>query len=192
VSVLGVHGDAVFFATADAGSFRWTPGTDPVPIPENPRTVDRISGRLLVHGSDEGTDGWLVIDPDGERHNVLATGAAELALGGELMMFFRSAPPAVTLFDVATGGADPRVVWLPETTITRGWAWEDAGHILFNRERLPAVRLDVRTGEVERVPLPGIHETRVVFVESLNDPAGARNPASQRNQRTPRAAQATM
>lgn len=53
-----------------------------------------------------------------ERHNVLATGAAELALGGTQMMYFRYDPPAITLFDVATGGANPRVVWLPEGSDT--------------------------------------------------------------------------
>lgn len=49
---------------------------------------------------------------------MLATGAAELALGGTQMMYFRYDPPAITLFDVATGGANPRVVWLPEGSDT--------------------------------------------------------------------------
>lgn len=174
VVVTGMYGGTVFFGAADAGSLRWTPGRDPEPLPWEPRTVDRLSGRMLVDGFDEDIDGWLVIDQNGERHNVLASGAAELALGGTQMVYLRYEPPAVTLFDVATGGATPRVVWLPEgsDTGTGGWAWEDAGHLLFSRrfarDAGRAARLDVRTGEVERVPFPGAQDEELgVFVESL-------------------------
>ena len=173
LSVDGMYGGAVYFGTADAGSLRWTPGSDPEPLPWRPRTVDRISGVMLVDGSDEDVDGWLVIGQDGARHNVLATGAAELALGGTQMMYFRYDPPAITLFDVATGGADPRVVWLPEGSDTSmgGWAWEDPGHLLFSKphaDDAPAVRLDVRTGAVEGVHFPGVDDGDQVsaFVES--------------------------
>lgn len=174
LSVDGMYGGAVYFGTADAGSLRWTPGSDPEPLPWRPRTVDRMSGVMLVDGFDEGVDGWLVIGQDGERHNVLATGAAELALGGTQMMYFRYDPPAITLFDVATGGADPRVVWLPEGSDTSmgGWAWEDPGHLLFSKPYADdprAVRLDVRTGAVEGVPFPGVDDgdQAAAFVESL-------------------------
>lgn len=175
VSVTGVYAGSVFFGAADAGSLRWTPGSDPEPLPWEPRTVDPLSGRMLVSGFDQGIDGWLVIGQDGERHNVLASGAAELALGGEQMMYLRYEPPAVTLFDVATGGADPRVVWLPDRSDTTKNAWEDAGHLLlrrpFARDAAPAARLDVRTGEVERVPFPGAEGNgQAIFVESLADP----------------------
>jgi hypothetical protein len=179
VTVTGMYGDAVFFGAADAGGLRWTPGTDPEPLAWAPRTVDRLSGRMLVDGFDEDIDGWLVIGPGGDRHNVLATGAAELALGGRTMVYLRYSPPAVTLFDVATGGADPRVVWLPDgsDTGTHGWAWEDAGHLLFSRpfarDAARAARLDVRTGQVEGVPFPGAEDEQLsVFVESLADPPG--------------------
>lgn len=177
VSVTGMYGGAVFFSAADAGSLRWTPGTDPQPLPWAPQTVDRLSGRMLVDGFDEDVDGWLVIDQDGDRHNVLASGAAELALGGTRMIYLRYEPPAVTLFDVATGGADPRIVWLPEGSDTSMHcrAWEDAGHLLFSRpfaqDGARAARLEVSTGEVERVPFPGAQDDQLaVFVESLAEP----------------------
>jgi hypothetical protein len=175
VGVFGVYGGAVFFGAADADCVRWTPGTDPEPLPWKPRTIDRLSGRMLVDGFDHDIDGWLVIGQDGERYNVLASGAAELALGGTQMIYLRYDPPAVTLFDVATGGANPRVVSLPERSDTSTHTWEEPGHLLFSRpysrEAARAVRLDVRTGEVEGVPFPGAErEMLATFVESLADP----------------------
>ena len=51
--------------------------------------------------------------------------------------------------------------------------WEDTGHMLFALRWNPylhAVRLDVRTGDVERVPIagaPGDEPVPAVFVEPL-------------------------
>jgi hypothetical protein len=134
---------------------------------------------MLVDGEAAGADGWLVIGQGGERRNVLVTATAELAPGGAQLVDFRYDPPAVTLFDVATGGPDPRIWWLPQGCDTSGPplgpAWEDTGHLLVKRPysgETPAVRLDVRTGTVEGVPLPGIGDGVAAFVESLADPAG--------------------
>jgi Family of unknown function (DUF6042) len=170
--IAGVYGGAVFFSSAGAGGQRWTPGRDPEPLPWPPQTVDSQTGVMLVEGEAAGADGWLVIGRYGERANVLVTLAAELAPGGAHLISFRYEPPAVTLFDI--DGADPRIWWLPEGCDTsagpRGPVWEDAGHLLLRRPYspdTPAVRLDIRTGDVEGVPLPGIEGYEVAtFVES--------------------------
>ncbi len=175
LTITGMHRGAVYFTSHEAGGLRWTPGSDPERLAWKPRTVDPITGAMLVAGYDEGADGWLVIAQDGERHNVLVTSNADLAPGGTHLIDFRYSPPAVTLFDVATGGADPRIWWLPEgcdTSASRSPAWEDASHLLFRKpyaRDVPAVRLDVSTGEVEGVPFPGVEDGDglVAFVESL-------------------------
>lgn len=175
--VAGVYGDTVYFSSDKAGGLRWTPGSDPEPLPWAPRAVDSRTGVMLVDGEAAGADGWLVIGQHGERANVLVTLTADLVPGGTHLIDFRYSPPAVTLFDVAfdgaADGADPRVWWLPEgchMSMPCGPAWEDAGHLLLRRPYsggAPAVRLDVRTGDIEGVPLPGIEGYEVAaFVES--------------------------
>jgi hypothetical protein len=172
-TVAGVYGDTVYFSSDKAGGLRWIPGSDPEPLPWAPRTVDSRTGAMLVDGEAAGADGWLAIGQHGERANVLVTLTADLAPGGTHLIGFRYSPPAVTLFDVAAGGADPRVWWLPEgcdMSMPCGPAWEDGGHLLLRRPYsggAPAVRLDVRTGDIEGVPLPGIEGYEVAaFVES--------------------------
>ena len=126
----------MYFSSDTAGGLRWTPGSDPEPLPWAPRTVDSRTGAMLVDGEAAGADGWLVIGQHGERANVLVTLTADLAPGGTHLIDFRYSPPAVTLFDVAAGGADPRVWWLPEgcdMSMPRGPAWEDGGHLLLRR-----------------------------------------------------------
>ncbi len=61
----------------------------------------------------------------------------------------------------------------PHGARTAGRHGEDTGHLLLRRPYsggAPAVRLDVRTGAVEGVPLPGLDDDVAVFVESLADP----------------------
>ncbi len=175
-SIAGLYDGAVYVAGDDGSGVRWTPGRDPEPLPWPPRTVDPLTGAVLIEGQAEGLDGWLVVGQDGERHHVRVTSNADLALGGTHLIDFRYQPPAVTLFDVARGGADPRIWWLPEasdTSVPGSPAWEDAGHLLFRRpyrDDPPAVRLDVRTGAVEGVTVPGLDDndlySRFTFVES--------------------------
>jgi hypothetical protein len=180
VTIAGMYGGAVYFGSDSAGGLRWTPGSDPGPLPWPPRTVDSRTGVMLVDGEAAGADGWLVVGQHGERTNVRVTASADLAPGGTQLIDFRYAPPAVTLFDVAADGADARIWWLPEGCDTggppHGPAWEDAGHLLFRRpysRDAPAVRLDIRTGAIEGVPLPGVGESDevAVFVEPLPGPA---------------------
>jgi Family of unknown function (DUF6042) len=173
LTITGMYAGAVYFSSDKAGGLRWSPGSDPERLPWTPRTVDRLTGTMLVEGDEAGVTGWLVIGQDGEARNVLVTENADLIPGGTHLIDFRYSPPAVTLFDVATGGADPRIWWLPagcDTSVPRSPAWEDEDHLLFRQPyapHTPAVRLDIRTGAVEGVPFPGVAgDDLAAFVES--------------------------
>jgi hypothetical protein len=178
LTVSGLYDGRVYFSSEQEGGLRWMPGSDPEPLPFSPARVDRITGAMLVDGQAEGADGWLVIAQDGTRRNVPVTASADLAPGGTHLVDFRYAPPAVTLFDIGAGGTDPRVWWLPEgcDTSSPHWpVWEDPGHLLFQRPYQgdpAAVRLDIRTGVVEAVPLPGLDANAgdgiATFIESLD------------------------
>ena len=177
LTVSGMYDGGVYFSSEQEGGQRWTPGSDPESLPFSPARVDRITGAMLVDGQAEGADGWLVIAQDGTRRNVPVTASADLAPGGTHLVDFRYAPPAVTLFDIAAGGADPRVWWLPEgcDTSSPHWpVWEDTGHLLFQRpyqQGPAAVRLDIRTGVVETVPLPGLDDGAADDGAADNSPA---------------------
>ncbi|MBC6468805.1 DUF6042 family protein [Actinomadura alba] len=160
--VVAIHEGAVHFVGAqpDGGprvAMCWAPGGEPEPRGYDLRQIDPLTGTALVYDS-----GLVVISPDGIRRRVDLDPAAELAPGGRRLYTYRYLPPAVTLFDVETGADNPKVFWLPRGTNPSGAhkpVWEDADHLLVPVPRweidAAAVRLDVRTGEFERVPQIG-------------------------------------
>lgn len=173
--IVGLHGGAVSFATDQGASMRWAPGSEPGPLPYELRAIDPLTGIALAEG---GASGPLVISPDGEHRNVPVTQLAELAPGGTRLYDLRYEPPALTLFDISARGTDSRICWLPagsevSTTVPGHPVWEDADHMLFAQRwntGTPAVRLDVGTAHLERVPLvgaPGDEPVLAVFVEPL-------------------------
>jgi hypothetical protein len=112
-----------------------------------------------------------------------------LAPGGERLCGYRYLPPAVTLFEVAGGAEDPRVFWLPGGTRVGlggpwGPVWEDPDHLVAVVEHpgrgldAPAVRLDVATGGLQRVPLTEQAGDRPLLVEPLLRPPQPRSGRS--------------
>jgi hypothetical protein len=175
--VVAVHGGAVYSQGEHAriASMRWSPGSDPEPLEHRLREIDPLTGTSLANDNEPGV---LVIRPDGTSRRVLIDPAVALAPGGERLYAYRYSPPAVTLFDVATGAEDPRVFWLPpgglvSTTAPEQPVWEDADHLVALLQYpdvefdAPAVRLDVRTGEFERVPLTQDAGYRPLLIEPL-------------------------
>jgi hypothetical protein len=105
--------------------------------------------------------------------------SARLAPGGTRLYTLRHAPPAVTLFDLERGVADPVVHWLPQgcRATPRELLWEDEHHLLGLRTvdlrgGPPAIRLDLRTGGYEGVPLTEAAGYRPTLVEPLLRAAG--------------------
>ena len=174
-SVSALHGRTVYAITRK-GTVRWTPGTEPQPYPYSVYSLDPVSGTILGSSPERGR---VVVHPDGTVEP-LRVEAQSLAPGGTRLLAFRYSPPAVTLFDVAAGADRPQVHWLPETceTGTARPCWEDEHHLLFTTRypdrqlRAPAVRLDVRTGAVQRVPLTPEGAYRAQFVEPLHGRPG--------------------
>lgn len=173
--IAGFYEGAVSFTTDQGVSMRWDVGGEPEPLPWELRTIDTLTGIALAEGGD---CGHLVISPGGEPKNVPVTKTAELAPGGAHLYDLRYEPPALTLFDIAAGGADPRIWWLPAGSEVSPAGpghpvWEDTGHMLFAlrpNADMAAVRLDVRTGNLEHVPLtvtPSAESDLAIFVEPL-------------------------
>jgi Family of unknown function (DUF6042) len=180
--VVALHGGVVYFQAGHAltGTVGWSPGADPELLQHHVDQIDPLSGTRLAHDDQPGV---LVVGPDGTARRVMIDPRVGLAPGGERLYAYRHSPPAVTLFEVATGAADPRVFWLPpgsqtSTTVPGHPVWEDAHHLLVSLEHhrpdvgAPAVRLDVRTGEFEGVPLTEAAGYRPLLIEPLLRPAG--------------------
>jgi hypothetical protein len=169
LAVVGLH-TGVVYVRARTGLLRWAPGAGPAadpgasaapePLPYELHDLDPLSGTRLTT---EGRPELVLTRPDGTATRLTLDLSAALAPGGTRLYTFRSSPPAVTLFDVERGVADPAVHWLPpecETSrsVPRRPYWEDEHHLLFirrswRRDDAPAVRLDVRSGALEPVPL---------------------------------------
>lgn len=175
--VVAVDGGAVYFQSGHArlASMRWSPGSDPELLEHRLREIDPLTGTRLADDDDPGV---LVVRPDGTSRRVLIDPAVALAPGGERLYAYRYSPPAVTLFDVAAGAEDPRVFWLPpgslvSTTAPGQPVWEDPDHLVVLLQYpdvefdAPTVRLDVRTGEVERVPLTEDAGYRPLLIQPL-------------------------
>jgi hypothetical protein len=163
--VVAVHGGAVYLLGAGAAPpTRWSPGGDPEPLPHRLSQIDPLTGA----GRAVSRDGVLVVRPDGSTRVVPVDLTAALVPGATHLFTLRKGPSAVTVFDVAAEGVDPRIHWLPVDVSTRsdlggGPVWEGPDRMLLVAgTRYPPVpdpaggiiRLDVRTGAVERVPLP--------------------------------------
>jgi hypothetical protein len=176
--VTAMHGGVVYFlggGGASPASMRWRPGSEPEALPYRLESVDAISGAALAY---DGEPGVVVIRPDGSRHRVPVNPPVALAPGAERLYAYRYMPPAVTFYEVATGADQPRIHWLPRhsevsTTVPSRPVWEDADHLLVLLDAptpeldAPAVRLDVRTGAFERVPLTGDAGYRPMLVEPM-------------------------
>jgi hypothetical protein len=174
--VAAVHGGAVYLTFGSGtGLLRWVPGSDPQPQPIRWRQLDPLSGVMLAQGDGAET---LVLQPGGAGRRLVIDLGASLAPGGKRLYTYRYDPPAMTLFDVATGADRPQVYWLPpgvRVVAGRPWApvWEDEHHVLFTmdgRSReldAAALRLDVRSGELERVPLTPDAGHRPMLVQPL-------------------------
>src|SRR6266511_1243407 len=176
-SITAVYGGVVYFqgGRAQSVSMRWSPGSDPEPSQHRLDEIDPLSGARLAHDDQPGV---LVVRPDGTARRVLVAAGVALAPGGERLYAYRYSPPAVTLFHVATGAEHPRIFWLPpgsqmSTTVPGRPVWEDADHLVVSlgHQRLdvgaPAVRLDVRTGAFEGVPLTEDAGYRPLLTEPL-------------------------
>jgi hypothetical protein len=111
----------------------------------------------------------------------MALDAAEmLAPGATRLYSHRYSPPAVTVFDIPDGTENPQIHWLPKgcvTSTTTPWGrpvWEDTEHLVIPvggpwslTRRARAVRLDIRTGHLETVPIQPAAGDRTLLVEPL-------------------------
>ena len=145
-------------------------------MPYNLLQVDPYTGIML--GAD-GEPGLLLVQPDGAVHRLAVKPGAALAPGATHVYTWRYAPPALSLFDV-TAPEPPRLVELPGGSRTGGPApggpvWEDLRHILVPTEHgwndlgAPLVRVDVRTGVIDPVPLTENSIHRPILVEPCPD-----------------------
>jgi len=163
--VVAVHGGIVYLLGGGAPpSMRWSPGRDPEPLPHRLNQIDPLTGT----GAAVTRDGVLLVRPDGSTRVVPVDLTAALVPGATHLYTLRTGPSAITLFDVAAATIEPRIHWLPVEVSTRqelggGSIWEDRDRLLLTAgSRIPPgydpgggiIRVDIRTGAVERVPLP--------------------------------------
>ncbi len=163
--VVAVHGGAVYLT--GIGSLppkRWSPGGDPEPLPHNLNQIDPLTGG----GRAVTRDGVLLVRPDGSARVVPVDVTAALVPGATHLYTVRTGPAAITLFDVAAETVDPAIHWLPVEVSARsepvgGPVWEDPYRMLLvagsgfppgTGLRSGIIRVDIRTGAVERVPPP--------------------------------------
>jgi hypothetical protein len=170
--VSAVHGGAVYLHDRE-GMLRWQPGSKPVRLPQPIGQIDPLTGTGLTRNDNRLT----VVRPGGELVPMTIDLSARLAPGGAQLYTLRREPPAVTLFDIPTRGS-PRIHWLPAGTSVESISmlhpiWEDRHHLLLlDRESRPdlgpsALRLDIRTGATERVPLSPDAGYRPLLVQPL-------------------------
>ncbi|GAA2572974.1 DUF6042 family protein [Actinomadura fulvescens] len=171
IRLAAFHRGALYLTADDEDSLRLVPGAEPERLPYTPIQLDPLSGTLLAHSEEPGQ---LVILPDGTRRQIRVHSAEGLAPGGSALYEFRYEPSAVTLFGLETGASDPHVFWLPPGTETSTLVpgrpvWEDRDTLLFTVPdgNFGAVRLDIRTGEFQEVPLVGGADQRPALVQPL-------------------------
>ena len=177
LALLGMHdGVAYFQRRYPPLTMRWEPGGAPEPLGYEILQLDSVSGTALAADR----DGLVVIRPDGTRHRMALDTAARLAPGGTKLHSHRYSPPAVTVFDIPDGTANPQLHWLPKscvTSTTTPWGrpvWEDTEHVVIPvggrwalTHRARALRLDIRTGHLETVPVSPATGERTLFIEPL-------------------------
>jgi len=170
-----VHGGAVYFHARRAGTtLRWTPGGEPEPLPYRVDEVDPYSGVAKAHQPDAG---FLLVSPDGTTRPLPREASnAHLAPGGTRLCQFQHQPATVRLFEASEHTGPATVYQLPPRTQTAMTVpsrpvWEDADHLLMTAEspsRGPkAVRLDVRTGATEAVPMTDATAYRPVLIRPV-------------------------
>lgn len=155
--LLAVRGGTVYFAGEPVGGltpgFRWEPGSAPEPLGHPILQVDRASGTML--GVDH--DGLTVTRADGTRKRGVIDDIVRMAPGGQRLFATRYAPPLIAVFDIDDIAAGPVLYSLPEDLSMAKAVWEDQHHLIipveqswFFRAGFAAVRLDVRTGALDR------------------------------------------
>lgn len=158
---------------------RWRSGQDPVAEPGRDGTPGRH--RLRTRGDETGLHlTW----PSGTRQHYRVDGQVRASPLAPLLYSLRADPPAVAVWHLQeTALVEPRVLPLPEGAQAHSSGpgqpvWESGSSLLLTvspysrNDGTRALRLDVRTGEVERVPLPegdGMGMGDVAFVEGLPD-----------------------
>ncbi|WP_370949623.1 DUF6042 family protein [Amycolatopsis sp. cg5] len=166
--ITGIHNGIVHFGRSDAAvggvSFRWTPGTEPEPLPAHLRQLDPMTGTAVIIDA----SGRLVAGPSG----IPIPPTAELAPGGDRAYAVRHSPCELHLW--ALGESEPAEYPLPEGCATslvtpNGPVWEDehtlllhAPHSVNGRDGIVRLRLD--TGVVEHFAMPGIAGYRPIFI----------------------------
>ncbi len=172
-AMVAIHGGSVYLRSG-TGTLRWQPGGGPpVALSQRVEQIEPLSG-VGVHT--EWDKGVTLVQPGGAVEHVFIDPTARLAPGGRTLYSFRpQPPPAVTLFDLPLRDR-PRIHPVPPETIlpypVPDAIWEDEHHLLF-LARYPwpgdpcALRLDVRTGALERAPLTGSAEHNPVLVQPL-------------------------
>lgn len=157
---IAVHRGVVYFATGTVpfGTMRWIPGEPAEPLPYRLYQIDPVSGAQLV--CDPATNTPAAVLTQGVLRPLPFVPSA-LVPGGSRECRYSGHPPEVAVRDLTTG--EQRTWPLPPQTVTvpamPGYpVWEDANRVLFRVDpqlalASPAVRLDLRTGEFELVPL---------------------------------------
>lgn len=165
LAVIGLHDGVVYFQRRHppVATMRWMPGEAPQPLDHEIQQLDPVSGTALAADR----DGLVVISPDGTRHRMAIALGPRLTPGGTRLYADRTLPPAVTIFDIPDGAANPQVHWLPKSCVTSTgtpWGrpvWEDTEHLVVPvggmwalKQQARALRLNIRTGHLETVPTP--------------------------------------
>jgi hypothetical protein len=173
--VIALRDGTVFGQSRAAGGagWSWRPGSAIESLPLRVVAVDPVTGAMAGHDQRPGV---VVARPDGTTSRVDVSGAFGLAPGARALMQVDYEPPALRLIPV--DGGEPTRIPLPQgvrPTLTAPMApvWETESHLLSTvagDHRLvgaPVVRLDVRTGAIEGVPLGDVPPHQVVLIQPL-------------------------
>jgi hypothetical protein len=157
---IAVHDGAVYFG-GDTGTMRWTPGADPQPLPHRLHQIDPLTGTRLAN---EGAPHSVVLRPDGSRQP-LPRGSQALLPGAERTCVLGSFPASMRVYTLTDGAVAAREIPLPPDTVTithdaRRPVWESAHRMVAVLAgmgacdlRAPLLRVDVATGDFERIRL---------------------------------------
>jgi hypothetical protein len=153
-----VHDGVIRFNT----DMQWRPGNDPEPAPYPVTTIDPVSGTSFYYDPQQGP---TIITPDGTRRRFTASYDARPAPGGDRLYEFGHTPASLILFDAITSRTT-QTYWLPPRSQTSPTGpqppvWEDPDHLLVHVRSgvhdigTSLIRLNVRTGDFQAVPLAG-------------------------------------
>jgi hypothetical protein len=153
-----VHDGVIRFNT----TMQWRPGNEPEPAPYPVTTIDPVSGTGFYYDPQQGP---TIITPDGTRQRFTASYDARLVPGGDRLYEFGHTPTSLILYD-ATTSRTTQTYWLPPRSQTSPTGpqppiWEDPTHLLvhvpngFQDIGTSLIRLNIRTGDFQAVPLAG-------------------------------------